>query len=120
MAKLGDVIWSTPIRKSVTALAGMIGAVATAIIAVPPAWSSLGLPEIASKVFVHQQVDPIKITQADTTRAVYQLSITQLEGSLYAAQLDQIKAPSETVTQRIQELQQQIQQVQQKLAAPAK
>ncbi len=115
MATIGSIVWGTGLRKSVTATAGMISAVAVAVVAVPPAWSALGLPEVASKVFVHQQVDPVKLAQADTTRAVYQLQLQNLESSLYAAQKDQVTAPSQTVADRIQDLQQQIQQVQSKL-----
>ena len=97
-----------------------IAGTAAGIVAINQAWSTLGLPEVATKPYVHEQVDPLKLAQADTTRAVYQLSLAQLQSSLYAAQQDQLKAPSETVTQRIGELQQQINQVQSKLNAPSK
>lgn len=110
-------LWGTALRKAITSICGMIAAVGGAVIAVPPAWSSLGLPEVASKVFVHAQVDPIKSAQADTSKAVNQLILTQLESSLYAAQQDAIKAPSQTVDQRIQDLQSQIQSIQSKISA---
>lgn len=109
-------LFGTATRR-ITTLCAMVAAVCGAIVGVPPAWSALGLPEVASKVFVHAQVDPIKSAQADTSKAVNQLILTQLQSSLYAAQQDQIKAPSQTVNQRIQELQLQIQAVQSKITA---
>jgi len=115
METLVTQIWGTLLRKTLTSIAATIAAVAGAIVAVPPAWSALGLPEFASKVFVHEQVDPVKVAQAETTRAVNHLLLEQLRSSLYAAQQDQQKAPSATVDQRIQELQQEIQQTQTKL-----
>ena len=107
-------IWGSPLRQ-LTTTATAIAAVAGAIVAVPPAWSAMGLPEVASKGYVHMEVDPVKMAQDETARAVYQLSLAQLQSSLYAAQQDAQKAPSETVTERIQYLQQQIQMVQSKL-----
>lgn len=95
----------------------MIAALSGAIVAVPPAWSALGLPEFASKMFVHLQVDPIKVAQAQTTQAINQLNLTQLQSSLYAAQQDMTKAPSATVQQRIEDLQQQIAQTQAKITS---
>ena len=116
---LSTFIWGTPARK-ITTTCTMIAAIAGAIVAVPPAWDALALPEIATHVFVHQLVDPMQVAQNETTRAVYQLQLQNLQGSLYAAQRDQETAPSQTVTQRIQDLQQQIQKTQQKLNAPGR
>src|SRR5579872_2303422 len=125
MPTLHGLVWSTALRKTVTASAAMVAAVAGAIVAVPPAWSAMGLPELASKFYVMETVKPIRketkevqLAQAETTRALYQLQLQSLQGSLYAAQQDHDKAPSQTVDQRIQELQQEIQQVQTKLNAP--
>jgi hypothetical protein len=117
MEAVKDAVWGTLLRKSLTAFFSTIAAIAAAVVAVPPAWTAIGLPEVASKMFVHEQVDPIKTAQTDTTRAVWSLSLAQLQSSLYAAQQDKIKAPSATVDQRIQDLQQQIQQVQAKISA---
>ncbi len=114
---LKTIFWSSGFRKTLTSIFSLIAAGAGAIVAVPPAWSALGLPEAASKMFVRGQVDPIKLAQADTTKAVYLLTLQQLQSSLYAAELDKAKAPSGTVDARINDLQQQIQQTQAKLNA---
>lgn len=111
--------WATGLRKTVTSIAGTVAAVGGAIVAVPPAWSALELPIMATRVFVGEQVKPLKLAQADTTKAVWQLQLQSLQSSLYAAKIDQQKAPSATVDQRIQDLEQQIQQTQAKInAAP--
>lgn len=107
-------LWGTPSRRITTACT-MVAAVCGAIVGIPPAWTAVGLPEVATRVFVHEQVDPVRLAQADTTRAVYQLTLSNLESSLYAAQQDQQKAPSQTVDQRVQELKSEIDRVQSKI-----
>ncbi len=111
MMNIGELLWSTGLRKALTLLTALCGAV----VAMPPAWTMIGLPEPASKVFVHEQVNPLKTAQADTTKAVWQLQLQNLRSSLYAAKLDQQKAPSPTVDQRVQDLEQEIQQTQTKI-----
>ena len=111
-----NLLWSTNLRRTATSALALITAVASSVVAVPPAWTAMGLPEVASKTFVHSEVDPVKVAQSDTTRAVYLLTLNQLQSSLYAAQQDQIKAPSATVDQRIADLQNQIAAIQAKLA----
>ena len=100
-------IWGTGFRKMITTCT----AVCALIVALPSAYVTLGLPEIATKPYVLQVVEPIKSAQSATTQAVNQLLLTQLESALYSAQQDQLKAPSQTVEQRIRELQEQIQQL---------
>jgi hypothetical protein len=117
MNQLIESLWGDTYRKALTSICATIAAIAGAVVAIPPAWSALGLPEIASRMFVHEQVDPLKIAQNQTGQAVNQLILTQLQSSLYAAQQDMAKAPSQTVQSRIQDLQQQIQQVQTKISA---
>jgi len=109
------LVWGTRFRKWLTSIFALVAASAGAVNAVPPAWSALGLPEVATHWWVNEQVSPVKLAQADTTRAVWQLQLQQLQSSLYAAKLDEQKAPSQTVEQRIQELEQQIQQTQSKI-----
>jgi len=123
---MSDIIatfWGNGIRKSITTTAAAIAAVAGAIVAVPPAWSALGLPEVASRTFVHDHVQTIinpmlqtesklLVAQAQTTAALNQILLTQLQGSLYAAQKDMAAAPSDTVRQRIDDLQKQIEDLQ--------
>jgi hypothetical protein len=119
---MGDIVktfWGNGIRKSITAIAGTIAAVAGAVVAVPPAWSALDLPEIASRRFVYDHVQAIinpmlqtesklLIAQAQTTAALNQILLTQLQSSLYAAQKDMATAPSQTVQERIDALNRQI------------
>jgi hypothetical protein len=108
-------LWSTGLRKTVTSIAATIAAVAGAITAVPPAWSALDLPVVATRVFVLGETGPIKLAQADTTKAVWQLQLQNLQSSLYAAKVDQQKAPSTTVDERIRDLEDQIKQTQAKI-----
>jgi hypothetical protein len=112
----GSLLWGTPARRMITVLT-LVAAVAGVTTAVPPAWDAAGLPEFATRFYVHAEVDPIKVAQADTTKAVNQLLLTQLQSALYAAQMDAAKAPSQTVTDRINDLQSQIAATQAKLSA---
>jgi hypothetical protein len=111
-----DLLWGSPARRATT-VCTLVIAVAGVTTAVPPAWDAAGLPEVATRFFVHSEIDPIKLAQADTTKAVNQLLLTQLQGSLYAAQQDAAKSPSQTVTDRISDLQAQIAATQAKLNA---
>jgi hypothetical protein len=78
---------------------------------------------VALKTFVLETIqsrtDPmlqteskLLIAQAQTTQTLNQIYLSQLQSSLYSAQQDQQKAPSHTVDQRIEELQQQIKDLQ--------
>ncbi len=116
---LTTILWGSGLRKTATSICSLIAAAAGAVVAVPPAWSALGLPEIASRVFVldHVQktINPILqteakllVAQAQTTTALNQILLTQLQSSLYAAQRDMAAAPSQTVQERIDSLNRQI------------
>ncbi len=116
---LTTILWGSGLRKTATSICSLIAAAAGAVVAVPPAWSALGLPEIASRVFVldHVQktINPmlqteakLLIAQAQTTTALNQILLTQLQSSLYAAQRDMAAAPSQTVQERIDSLNRQI------------
>ena len=118
-----NVFWSTNLRRTVTSVFSLIAAIAGSVVSVPPAWTAMGLPEVASKVFVlvkiQENIDPmlkteskLLIAQAQTTQTLNQIYLSQLQSSLYAAQQDEQKAPSHTVEQRIEELQQQIKDLQ--------
>ena len=113
MSDLINAIWGTAVRKTITLITGVTGA----IIGVSTAWTTLGLPEIATKLYVLTVVAPIKTAQSATTQAVNQLLLAQLEAQLYAAQQDELKSPSPTVEQRITELQDQITALKAKIAA---
>jgi hypothetical protein len=109
-------LWSTGFKKTITSTAGVIAAVAGAVTAVPPAWSALDLPVVATRIFVLGETGPIKLAQSDTTRAVQQLQLQNLQSSLYAAKLDQSKNPGvQTIDQRVQDLEEQIKQTQTKV-----
>lgn len=119
------VLWGTGIRRKLTTSLGLAIAVATSITTVPPAWSALGLPEIASKNFVQKfaqdLINPLmhaesklEIAQAQTTQTLNQIYLSQLQSSLYSAQADMVKAPTQTVQERIDTLQQQIKDLQTK------
>lgn len=108
-------LWSTKLRRTITSIAALIAAVGGAVGAVPPAWSALDLPVPATRIFVRHEIDPVKTAQADSTKAIWQLQLQNLESSLYAAKQDQQKAPSQTVDQRVHELEQSIQQTQSKI-----
>jgi hypothetical protein len=118
-----DALWNTRGRK-LTSAATVIAAVCGAIVGVGPAFSKLlDWQPVALKTFVLETIqartDPmlqteskLLIAQAQTTATLNQIYLSQLQASLYAAQQDQQKAPSHTVDQRIEELQQQIKDLQ--------
>src|ERR1700688_2940762 len=94
MSDILATFWGTGLRKTITSSFATITAAATAIVAVPPAWEAMGLPEVASRGFVaaHVQktIDPmlqteskLLIAQAQTTSALNQILLTQLQSSLY-------------------------------------
>src|ERR1700719_972043 len=114
MNVMWNVFWSTNLRRTVTSVFSLIAAIAGSVVSVPPAWTAMGLPEVASKVFVlvkiQENIDPmlkteskLLIAQAQTTQTLNQIYLSQLQSSLYAAQQDEQKAPSHTVEQRIEE-----------------
>ena len=57
----------------------------------------------------------IHLAQAATTKAVYQLTMIQLQNQLYQAMKDKVSAPSPTVDQQIEVLQDQIRDLQTKI-----
>jgi hypothetical protein len=122
MNPVADFFWGTWLRKAIVSVCGVIAAISGAVVAIPPAWSTLGLPEVASKTFVNQTLKPIMddnakihLAQATTAQAVNQLLLAQYQAQLYQAQKDKVAAPSPTVDQRIEELQQQIAAIQAKI-----
>jgi hypothetical protein len=114
-----DIFWSSRARK-LSSMAGLIAAICGVIVGIGPATSKLAdLQPIALKTYVldsiQQKTDPmlqteskLLIAQAQTTQTLNQIYLSQLQSSLYSAQQDEQKAPSHTVEQRIEELQQQI------------
>ncbi len=56
------------------------------------------------------------MAQADSTKAIWQLQLQNLRSSLYAAKLDQAKAPgTPTIDERVQDLTKQIEQTEAKI-----
>jgi len=115
MPSLFDMAWSSPTRKTITSIVTTLTALCAFVVAVPPAWSALGLWTPASREYVDHKVRPVEWRMAQTAAAVYQLTLTQLESALYAAQHDPAAATSPVVQQRIEELQRQIAAVQRQL-----
>ena len=114
------LFWGTSLRKTVTSFAAMIAAITGAIVGISAASPVLAeWQPIAFKTYVEERItkktDPmlqteskLLIAQAQTTSALNQILLTQLQSSLYAAQRDQAAAPSQTVQERIDELNKQI------------
>lgn len=87
-------IWGTSLRKAITATALTISAVAGAIVAVPPAWSGLGLPEVATRQWAKGEIyRPIKSAQTQTQRQIIDLQLDLATGKL--DQLDNARATLE-------------------------
>ena len=118
-----DFLFSSRARRvasGVTLIAGVCGVV----VGIGPAASKLSdLQPIAFKTYVldsiQSKIDPmlqteskLLVAQAQTTQTLNQIYLSQLQSSLYSAQQDMDKAPSHTVQQRIDELQQQIKDLQ--------
>ena len=117
------MIWGTGVRRALTSFFAFVAAAAGAIAAVPPAWSAMGLPEVAFKSYVltsiQAKIDPmlqteskLLVAQAQQQQTLNQILISQLQSSLYAAKKDMVAAPSDTVQSRIDDLQRQIQTLQ--------
>jgi hypothetical protein len=118
-----NVFWSTNLRRTATSFFALIAAMAGSVVSVPPAWTAMGLPEVASKVFVHDQIqtktDPmlqteskLLVAQAQQQQTLNQILLSQLQSSLYSAQRDMASAPSDTVRARIDDLNRQIRDLQ--------
>jgi hypothetical protein len=119
-----NVFWSTNLRRTATSIFTLIAALCGAVVGVGPAMSKLAdWQPLALKTYVLESIqsktDPmlqteskLLIAQAQTTATLNQIYLSQLQASLYAAQQDEQKAPSHTVEQRVDELQQQIKDLQ--------
>lgn len=111
------LLWGSQAKK-ITTVCTALAAVFGVIVGIGPALSALdGWNPLASKWYVDTKVHPVELAQADTTRAVDRLLLQQLQSSLYAAKLDQQKAPSQTVDERVDQLQREITQTQAKINA---
>jgi hypothetical protein len=64
-SKDGRITW---LWKVVIGIAGSLGTVATAIVTVPPAWRTLGLPALATELHVEQRLKPLAAAVDDLRR----------------------------------------------------
>ncbi len=77
--------------KIISSVAGAIAAIAGMVAAVPPAWTMLGLPEVATHSWVSLQVhEPMKLAQNQTQRQVIDLQLDVANGKL--DQIDNARA----------------------------
>lgn len=69
--------WSnfTQTQKRLSVISAAVVAICGGIVAVPPAWSTLGLPEIATKVYVKMEIDSVKMAQKTLDQSVGRLEI---------------------------------------------
>ena len=66
-----------------TSVFAMISAIAGAVVAVPPAWSALGLPEVATHEWAkHEIYRPMRIAQTQTQRQIIDLQLDLASGKL--------------------------------------
>jgi len=94
--------------KIVSTAAGAIGTVAGMIVAVPPAWTAVGLPEVATRGWVQHDVhDPMKVAQAQTQRQVIDLQIDvangkidQLDNARATLEIEKLKAADDAIKAR--------------------
>ena len=91
-----NTFWSTNLRRTATSIFALIAAMAGSVASVPPAWTAMGLPEVASKIYVHDRIqdktDPmlqteskLLIAQAQQQQTLNQILLSQLQSSLYSA-----------------------------------
>ena len=94
--------------KVVSTAAGTIGAVAGMIVAVPPAWTAIGLPEVATRGWVQHDVhEPMKFAQSQTQQQVIDLQIDvangkidQLDNARATLEIEKLKATDDAVKAR--------------------
>ena len=83
MGALIEALWGTSLRKTITSIAATIAAISGAVVAVPPAWTAIGLPEVATRQWAKNEIyAPIKSAQSMTTRQVIDLQLDVANGKL--------------------------------------
>lgn len=105
MQVLIETIWGTALRKFVTTLAVFISSVAGAIVAVPPAWSTMGLPIFATRAWAELEIrHPIKLAQAQTQKQIIDLQLDiamgkldQLDNNRAALEIEKLKTPIDEI-----------------------
>jgi len=78
----------------ISTVAGAAGAIAGMVVAVPPAWSIIGLPEVATRGWVITEIrHPMRVAQMQTQQQVIDLQVDVANGKL--DQLDNARATLE-------------------------
>ena len=110
MQTIITALWGTSLRKTVTSIAASVSAVCAAIVGLPPAWSAIGLPEVATRQWTHTEVyTPMKTAQATVTRQVIDLQIDiangkldQLDNSRTALEIEKLKVPDDAIKAKVE------------------
>ncbi len=103
-------LWGTSLRKAITAIAATISAVCGAIVALPPAWSAIGLPEVATRQWTRVEIyHPMKTAQSTVTRQVLDLQIDiangkldQLDNARATLEIEKLKVPDDTIKAKVE------------------
>lgn len=101
--------WGTSLRKTITAICALIASMCGAVVAVPPAWEALGLPEIATRSWARTAIEkPIKHTQNTVTRQVIDLQLDiatgkldQLDNNRTSLEIEKLKAPDDQIKAKV-------------------
>ena len=109
MQALISALWGTSFRKAVTSVAAAISAVCGAVLALPSAWSAVGLPEVATRQWTRAEIyQPIKTAQSSVTNQVIDLQIDlangkldQLENSRVQLEIEKLKVPDGEIKARV-------------------
>ena len=102
-------IWGTSLRKTITSIAAAISAVCGAIVGLPPAWSAIGLPEVATRQWTRTEIyHPMKTAQNTVTKQVIDLQIDiangkmdQLDNARAALEIEKLKVPDDSIKARV-------------------
>lgn len=102
-------LWGTSLRKTITSIAAAISAVCGAIVALPPAWSAVGLPEVATRQWTRIEVlHPMRTAQSTVTRQVIDLQIDiangkldQLDNARVQLEIEKLKVPDDGIKARV-------------------
>lgn len=109
MQAIITALWGTSLRKAITSIALTISAISGAIVAIPPAWTAMGLPEVATRQWTKTEIYfPIKTAQSSTTRQVIDLQVDiangkldQLDNTRAQLELEKLKATDDAIKTRV-------------------
>ena len=109
MEALLTALWGTSLRKTITSIAAAISAVCGAVVGLPPAWSAIGLPELATRQWTRTEIyHPIKTAQSTVTKQVIDLQIDiangkldQLDNARTALEIEKLKVPDDSIKARV-------------------